>query len=164
MTTPDPKPSIDPQQLAKLEQDLLEKVEKKAEMKKLEMQADAELAEVSDAGSSVTMEQVLLMITAAIMIVSLPFIHFLLAIILAVFTIILAIVAGFSSPKHPLSPRANLFMSLVGLIIFECSAIITHSTVGTSGLFVLYQALAFLFLLATFFSARTYRRKILEGA
>jgi uncharacterized membrane protein len=164
MTTPDPKPSIDPQQLAKLEQDLLEKVEKKVEMKKLEAQADAEMTEINNAGSSINMEQILLIITAAIMIISLPFIHFLLAIVLAAFTIILALVAGFSSPKHPLSPRANLFMSLVGLIIFECSAIITHSTVGTSGVFVLYQVLAFLFLLATFFSARTYRRKILEGA
>jgi hypothetical protein len=56
----------------------------------------------------------------------------------------------------------NLAMSLIGLVIFEYSAIIIHAASGASNAFTLYQLLAFLFVFATFFSARTYRKKILE--
>ena len=150
---------VDQVQLAKLEQQLMEKLQQQSEGKKLEEQADAEMAEISNAGASLSLEQILLMIAAAIMIISLPFIHYLLAIVLALFTILLALVAGLTSPKRPLGPRISLVMSLVGLLLLNIRLLLPMPPRARAVLSCFIKCSRFLFLFATFFSARTYRKR-----
>lgn len=149
-------PKIDLKQLAELEERLIEKAEKRLELKKLDKQAEAEISE-RQLGSN---EQVLLVVGAALMLFSLPFVRVFWGTILAVFTTIISLIAGFTSPKQSHSPALNLWASVIGLVLFEFAALIS-SRFGTT--FWLYQLLAFIFLLATYFSAKTYRKRILEG-
>jgi len=158
----DAAPRIDLEQLAKFEQHLLRKLKSQVEGKSLEQQANAEMSDIANAEVTISFEQVFLMIGAALMVLSLPFMHYLLAIILTLFTITVALVAGLSSPEQPFSPMLNLTISLVGMLFFGLSAIYIHTTQGANNAFWLYQVLAFLFLFSTFFSARTYRKKDME--
>ena len=157
---PEAQPKVDLVQLAKIEQELLEKMERKADLKKLEAQAEAEMQPPSDI--PVGGEQVFFLMASAIMVISLPFMHYILAIILTIFAIVVSLVAGLASPKQSFSPLLNLAISLIGLLFFELGAIYIHTTAGSAAGFWLYQVLAFLFLFATFFSARSFRKRVLE--
>jgi len=159
----EPAPKIDPEQLARLEQELIEKMKRRSDAEALEKQADRELA-MTDmptvrAGG---IEQTFLMVAAALMVLSLPFMHYLLASVLTIFTIAVSLVAGLTSPRKTYSVRLNLAISLLGLLFFEFSAIYLHTFEGLSGEFWIYQVLAFIFLFCTYFSMRTYRKRVLE--
>jgi hypothetical protein len=152
-----PAPKINPERLEELEKDILTKVEKRAEIKKLEEQVSEELETKKKSG---TIEQVFLFLASALLLIRLPFTHVVIAIVFGVLTIITSLIAGFTSTKQPISPILNLGASLIGLTIFEYSAIASHAL--GSPAFWFYQLLAFIFLVSTFFSARTYQKRKLE--
>ena len=148
------------QELEALEMDVLRKLEEKVDLKKMEEEATGELASVG--GSQGSTEQLLLMIAAGMMLIVLPLLHYVIGAFLTFFAILISFVAGLTSPKKPYSAALNLIVSAVGILFFEYSAIFEFHTGGATLLFWFCQALAFLFLFASYFSMGSYRRKVLE--
>lgn len=144
----------------RLEQDIIKKIEEKSEHQRILAQVDSEMR--GEQGQHGALEQILLMSAAAVMIIVLPFIHYLTGILLTIFALVISLAAGLTSPKKSYSPRLNLYVSGAGLLFFEYAAMIQYHTYSVTFLFLLYQILAFIFLFATYFSVITYRHKILE--
>jgi hypothetical protein len=145
---------------SKFAEELLQKAEMQLEHHKLLDQAEKEMEGVGNHG---TVEQILLMIGAALLILALPFLGYVNGFFLTLFTAAVSLIAGITSPKKSYSPGLNLIVSVIGLLYFEYGAIIQFHSYGITNLFLLYQALAFDFLFATYFSMVTYRRKVLGG-
>lgn len=157
-----PKPQVNHEAMAQLEDDLLARIKQQSEADKLEERANQELGDIRSEVSNVSFEQIFLMMAAGVIVISIAFIHTLIAIVLALLAVAIALVTGLSSSRDGASSRINLFTSLVGLVVFQFAAIFSHTIDGDNNMFALYQFLAFLFLLATYFSARTFRKKVIE--
>lgn len=108
----------------------------------------------------------LFLIGALIMSISLPFIseliegyvHFSLFII-----ILLGLVAGLISPKRKLVISFNLIISLAAVGVFEYYAVDVYSTSSINNFFFwINQILAVNFLLALYYSSKTFRGVILD--
>ena len=151
-------PSL-PSELERLEEDVIRKLEEKVELKKMEEEARTEL---TAAGTHGAMEQLLLMLGAGIMIIILPFVRYFLGAFLTLFAVLISFIAGLTSPKKPYSAVLNLLAAAAGTLFFEYGAIFEHHEYGLTLLFWVYQALALIFLFASYFSMSTYRRKVLE--
>lgn len=145
---------------ARIAEELLKKAEQQIEHKKILEQADAEAAGTIEHGLP---ERIFLVVGAVLVLFILPFLGYVNELILPLFAVVVCLVAGVTSPKKSYSPALNLFISMIGMLYFEYAAIIQFHTYSWTALFAFYQALAFDFLLATYFSMSTYRRKILKG-
>lgn len=144
----------------KIAQELLQTAGAQLEHQKLIDQAEKEMGGIGEHGN---VEQLLLMIAAGILIFTLPFLGFFNGILLTLFAVAVPLIAGMTSPKRSYSPGLNLMVSVIGLFYFEYGAIIQFHSSSISPLFLVYQALSFDFLFATYFSMVTYRRKVLGG-
>ncbi|MDE2018893.1 MAG: hypothetical protein KGJ13_00945 [Patescibacteria group bacterium] len=151
-----------PKELEQLEEDVIRKIEQKVdESRQIEEKAKEELAEADESNVRALTEQSLLMLAAAIMIIILPFLHYFLGVFLTLFAVAVSFVAGLAPSKEKYGAAFTMIIATGGMLFFEYSAIFEYHASQLSLLFWIFQLLALIFLLATFFGVGTYRKKIL---
>lgn len=111
----------------------------------------------------------LFLIAAVIMLVMLPTVSQILnipIIISVVAILILGLAAGFTNPKQKLNALINVFISATGFLIFESTAVWTYqrgiTTERLEYFFIANVALGIIFLLALYFSVKTFRAEIVN--
>lgn len=145
---------------SRIAQELLKKAEEHIEHKKLLEDADADF---SRANGHEKPERIFLLVGSGFLIIVLPFLGYFSGIFLTLFAVVVSLIAGITSPKRSYSAGLNLVVSVVGLLYFEYAAVVQFHLYSWTSLFALYEVLALDFLLASYFSMVTYRRKTLEG-
>ena len=104
----------------------------------------------------------LFVLAALVMVVSLPFFTEEIGqplIISLVAILLVGMAAGLTSPRHTWTATFNVFISIGGFLTFEDYAVDWYSRYGSTGSFFwTNQLLAVIFLLALYFSLKTFRR------
>jgi len=101
------------------------------------------------------------MIAAAVMLVTLPFFYGRIPAlfqVLPIAIILLALVAGFTNPRHRAVALANLLIATAGVLLYGAVAVRTYrESGGEDAFFWTSQVLALDFLLALYYASKTIR-------
>jgi hypothetical protein len=100
------------------------------------------------------------LVSGLVMLIGLPV--FALKLQFAIFAAVLGILivglfAGLTSPHNKFAIIFDVVISLIGILAFEATAVLTYSNWGADGYFAFNQFLAILFFVALYFSVRSAR-------